>query len=56
MVTIRLLSYLYPYRWYAVLGLSLTLTMTALQLAPPYLTKTLLDDVIIAGNLPLLNT
>ncbi len=51
---VRLLSYVYPYRWHALLGLGLTFGMTGLQLAPPYLQKVLLDDVILADNLPLL--
>ena len=54
LVTARLLKYLYPYRWLAVLGLTLTLALTAMQLAPPYLTKILLDDVIIGGDITML--
>ena len=50
----RLLGYLYPYRWQAVLGLGLTLAITAMQLMPPYLTKVLVDDVIGPRNLSLL--
>ena len=51
---VRLLYYVYPYRWQAVGGLLLTLTATGLQLVPPYLTKLLIDDVIAKGNHPLL--
>lgn len=53
-IAVRVLEYLWPYRWQALTGLLLTLGMTALMLAPPYLTKILLDDVILADNLPLL--
>jgi len=51
---VRLFSYLMPYRWMALLGLTLTFAMTGLQLVPPYLTKVLIDDVIGANNAPLL--
>jgi len=51
---VRLLSYLGPYRWYALGGLGLTITLTGLQLVPPYLTKVLVDDVIAARNAALL--
>ncbi|NQU43858.1 ABC transporter ATP-binding protein [bacterium] len=53
-VLFRLLSYLYPYRWFTSLGVGLTLLLTGIDLAPPYMTKILLDDVIIGQNLPLL--
>ncbi len=53
-VAVRVLAFLWPYRWQAVLGLALTLTVTGLALAPPYLTKVLLDDVILAQNAPML--
>ena len=43
-IVTRLLSYLRPYAGRAVLGLVLTLTITGLQLLPPYLTKVLVDD------------
>lgn len=51
---IRLLSYLYPYRRWAVTGLALTLVMTGLQLLPPFLTKVLVDDVFMRGNADML--
>jgi len=51
---VRLLSYMVPYRWHAMLGLGLTLCMTVLDVAPPYLTKVLVDDVIGARNPSLL--
>jgi len=47
----RLFSYLYPYKWWAVLGLAGTLTLTGLRLVPTYLTKYLIDDVIGASDL-----
>ena len=51
---IRLVSYLLPYKQWAILGLALTLVMTGLQLLPPYLTKVLVDDVFMEGNAGLL--
>jgi ATP-binding cassette subfamily B protein len=56
-VLMRMFSYLLPYKTYALLGLGLTLCMTALQVAPPYLTKILVDDVLWAmdpGPLPII--
>ena len=53
---IRLLSYLAPYKAWALLGLSMTLIMAGLQLVPPYLTKVLVDDVFIGKNPDLLWT
>ena len=53
-VLTRLISDLAPYRGIAVLGLALTFAMTGLQLVPTYLTKVLVDDVIIAANASLL--
>ncbi len=50
----RLFSYLMPFRWYALLGLSLTLLITAVQLVPPILTKQLVDKVIPNRDLSLL--
>lgn len=52
MIILRLWRHLLPYRWQAALGLTLTMVMTGLQLMPPYLTKTLIDDVITPGDLP----
>ncbi len=51
---VRLLSYLLPYKAWALTGLAMTLGMTGLQLAPPYLTKVLVDDVIGKRNVGLL--
>jgi ATP-binding cassette subfamily B protein len=53
-ILLRLFSYLYPYRWMALSGLGLTLLITALNLMPPYLTKVLIDRVIIPRDAPLL--
>lgn len=53
-VLMRLFSYVAPYKTPALIGLFLTLLLTGTQLAPPYLTKMLIDDVIMPGNLPLL--
>jgi ATP-binding cassette subfamily B protein len=53
-VLMRLFSYVAPYKITALLGLALTLLLTGTQLAPPYLTKLLIDEVIIPGNVPLL--
>jgi ATP-binding cassette subfamily B protein len=53
-IMVRLFSYVLPYKWLALLGLGLTLTITGIGLAPPYLGKVLLDSVITQGNLPLL--
>ncbi len=50
----RLFSFLLPYRWMALLGLVLTLSITGIQLMPPYLTKILIDRVITPGNAALL--
>jgi ATP-binding cassette subfamily B protein len=50
----RLFTFLMPYKWVALLGLALTLLMTGAQLAPPYLAKVLIDDVIGKRNADLL--
>ncbi|MCK4376430.1 MAG: hypothetical protein KAX19_13925, partial [Candidatus Brocadiae bacterium] len=52
-ILMRLFCYLLPYRWFAALGLTLTLAITAMQLLPTYLTKVLLDGVFIEGRLGL---
>ncbi|MFO7956687.1 MAG: ABC transporter ATP-binding protein [Candidatus Brocadiia bacterium] len=52
-ILVRLFSHVLPYKWYALLGLGLTLSMTALQVVPPYLNKVLVDDVIRNRNLSL---
>ena len=43
----RLLTYVWPYRGRAVIGLLLALVVTALNLAPPWLNAILIDDVIL---------
>ncbi len=52
-ILVRLFSHVLPYKGYALVGLALTLTMTALAVVPPYLTKVLVDDVIGQNNLSL---
>jgi ATP-binding cassette, subfamily B, bacterial len=52
----RLLMYIRPYKWQATGGLVLTLTLTILQLAQPYLLKILIDDVLPMGDVGLLRT
>ena len=52
-IIVRLFSYLLPYKWIAILGFSLTLVLTGLQLLPPLLIKILIDDVITPVNLSL---
>ncbi len=48
----RLLSYLRPYKALAITGLLLTLTFSVLSLLPAYVTKRLIDDVLLTGYLP----
>ena len=50
---VRLFSNILPYKWIALLGLGLTLIITAVNLAPPFLTKVLIDGVIMPRNLSL---
>src|SRR5688572_31245733 len=47
----RLLGYLRPYWRAALVALGAILTHSVLQLAPPYLTKLVIDDYIPAGDL-----
>ncbi|HXE80859.1 MAG TPA: ABC transporter ATP-binding protein [Vicinamibacterales bacterium] len=47
----RLLTYLLPYKWHAAAALAAILGHSALQLAPPYLTKIAIDEHIAAGRL-----
>lgn len=42
----RLLAYVRPYRWPTICAATLMLVAQALQLAPPYLTKVLIDNVL----------
>ena len=53
-IFLRLLTYVLPYRHAVIGGLSLTVIITLMQLTPPFLTKVLIDNVIIAGNAHLL--
>ena len=50
----RLLKYLLPYKKLGALALALSLILTGLNLAPPYLFKILIDDVLTGGNVSLL--
>lgn len=47
----RLLEYIVPYRTQAILVVSLLLASRVLQLAPPYLTKLLIDNVFAGAPL-----
>ena len=47
----RLLGYLRPYRKRMILALVLLLTLGAIELAPPYLTKLAIDRYIVPGDL-----
>ena len=47
----RLLTYLRPYKSQVAIALAAIIAGSALQLAPPYLTKTVIDDYIPAGDL-----
>lgn len=51
---LRLFPFLQPYLFLVVVNLVLMFITTWLGLLPPYLTKTLLDDVFPSRNLPLL--
>jgi len=51
----RLFTYLRPHWKLAVTGLSMTLVMTGIQLIPTYMTKFLIDNVIMKRNFVLLN-
>jgi len=50
----RLFSYLMPHKWYALLGLSLTLGITAMQLVPNFLNGLFIDNVVMEGDAALL--
>ncbi len=47
----RLLSYLRPYPWQVAGGLAAVTANAVLQLAPPYLTKIIVDEHVAAGRL-----
>ena len=53
-ILLRLLSYVLPYGRAALGGLAMTIVITFMQLAPPYLTKVLIDSVLIPGSVNLL--
>jgi ATP-binding cassette, subfamily B, multidrug efflux pump len=48
-LTRRLLKYMQPYRWQVALALSITLGVTAMELAGPYLFGMAIDKFIIPG-------
>ncbi|MFA4029066.1 MAG: hypothetical protein GDYSWBUE_001664 [Candidatus Fervidibacterota bacterium] len=50
----RLISFLRPYAWQAILGLTLAVTLTWLSLVPPMLMRILIDDAIMKHNRVLL--
>ncbi len=50
----RMLGFVRPYAWLAALGLGLAGVATAVQLAPPILTKHIIDDVILGEQWQLL--
>ena len=43
----RLFDYIKPYTWIALLGFTLTIGLTVINLLPPQLNKYLIDDVIV---------
>jgi len=45
-IILRMFVYLRPYKWQAATALALTISVTLLQLLPPYLSKVLLDRVL----------
>jgi ATP-binding cassette subfamily B protein len=47
----RLLTYLWPYRWQATAALAAIIASSALQLAPPFLTKLAIDRYIAKGQI-----
>ncbi len=55
-VLIRLLGYIKPYWKVAVIGLVCSILVTATELVPPYLTKTLIDEVVLKKDLQFLWT
>lgn len=46
----RLLHYLRPYRWYVVLGIVLSISVSALEAVRPYFTKIAVDENIAKGD------
>jgi ATP-binding cassette subfamily B protein len=52
-VMLRLFLYLIPYKWLALGGLALTFGLTTTTVLPPYLTKVLVDNVVMKGQVSL---
>lgn len=50
----RLMGFVRPYAWQAILGLVLAITLTWLSLVPPMLMRTLIDEAIMKHNRALL--
>jgi ATP-binding cassette subfamily B protein len=46
----RLLKYLRPYRWHVVLGIVLSIAVSAMEAVRPYFTKIAVDDHIARGD------
>jgi len=54
---LRLIKYLKPYAFYVIISFILLLTITAAELALPYITKSAVDDVIVSNkNLIIFNS
>ena len=47
---LRLIKYLKPYAFYVIISFILLLTITAAELALPYITKSAVDDVIVSNK------
>jgi len=50
-ILMRLFSHVLPYKWVALVGLSLTFMITALGLMPPLLMKAFIDEVVTKSNM-----
>jgi ATP-binding cassette, subfamily B, multidrug efflux pump len=51
----RLLAYMRPYKWRVILALSLTLAVTPLELAPPYMFKVAIDRYLTPAASQVIN-
>lgn len=51
----RLLEYMRPYKWRVILALTLTLAVTPLELAPPYMFKVAIDRYLTPAASQLIN-
>ncbi len=51
----RLLEYMRPYKWRVILALSLTLAVTPLELAPPYMFKVAIDRYLTPAASQIIN-